>query len=286
MERRFQKRYLRALAVATVSLGGMALLASSASALILTDKSDEQKLRKDIQKQQSKLVDCLVKSALKCEKNGVTISPPECDLSTADDGTPENDDAAFAAGIAKCESKVDYTKKLFGNIDDDYDAIGCPGDSVPGGADDPYSDLVTYQAGASPAAKDQIDTLAAVLAGSSVAACNTEPTPEDQNKCAADIAKRVGGYAKGVFKCSGKCENDYKDKKGNGGPNDAANCALNADGSTPNTAGNANYNACIDKERAKALKKGPLPNIFNLLHSALNDANNDVFNENEVCPVD
>jgi hypothetical protein len=284
MERSSKKRYLRAFAVAAASLGGMALLASSASALILADKSDEQKLRKDIQKQQSKLVDCLVKSALKCEKNGVTISPPECDLTAGTDSTPENDDAGFAADIAKCESKVDYTKKLFGDIASDYDAIGCPGDATPPAPDNPYSDLVAYQAGAQTAAKEQIDTLATVLAGSSGAACGSEPTPEDQNKCAVDIAKRVGGYAKGVFKCFGLCENDYKDKKGNGGPNDGANCTLDADGSAPNNSGDANFNACVDKARVKAEKKGALPNIFNLLHSALNDANVDLFNENEVCP--
>lgn len=280
MERSFQKGYLRALA----ALGGVALLASSANALVLNDKEDAQKLRKDIQKQQAKFVDCVVKATLKCEKNGVAISPPECDASDGTDSTPANDDAGYAADLAKCESKVDYTKKSFGDIASDYDAIGCPGDSVSGGADDPYTDLVTYQAGANASARAQVDTLAAVLAGSSVAACSGEPTPEDQNKCATDIAKRVGGYAKGIFKCFGLCENDYKDKKGNGGPNDATNCALDADGSAPNNAGNANFNACIDKERSKAEKKGALPNIFNLLHSALNDANVDLFNENEVCP--
>jgi hypothetical protein len=281
MERSFQKGYFRVFAG---TLAGVALLASSASALILTDKSDEQKLRKDIQKQQSKFVDCVVKAALKCEKNGVTISPPECDVSDGTDSTPENDDAGFAADIAKCESKVDYTKKSFGDIASDYDAIGCPGDSAPPAPDNPYTDLVAYQSGANTSAKGQVDTLAAVLAGSSVAACGGEPTPEDQNKCAVDIAKRVGGYAKGLFKCLGKCENDYKDKKGNGGDNDGANCTLDADGSAPNNSGDVNFNACVDKERAKAEKKGALPNIFNLLHAALNDANVDLFNENEVCP--
>jgi hypothetical protein len=290
MERSFQKRYLRALAVAAASLGGMVLLASTASALVLTDKSDEQKLRKDIQKQQTKFVDCIVKAALKCEKAGAVGNPPECDLPTGDDGTPANDDAAFQESIAKCESKVDYTKKGFGDNASDYDAIGCPGDSVAGGADDPYTDLVAYQTGANAAAKGQVDTLAAVLAGAAVGAggpCNAG-TPDEQNDCTNALAKLASGYAKGLFKCIGKCESDYKDKKGNGGPTDAANCALDPDGALPYTAGNVNFNACTTKAREKADKKGgfpgPVGSLVGLIHSALNDATTDVFNENEVCP--
>jgi hypothetical protein len=288
MERTFQKRYLRALAVATVSLGGMALLASSASALILGDKTDEQKLRRDIQKQQSKFVDCIVKAALKCEKNGAVGNPPECDISTGDDGTPANDDQSFMDALAKCEGKVDYTKKLFGDIASDYDAIGCPGDSVPGGADDPFTDLVTYQAGANDSAKSQVDTLAAVLAGAAVGAGGPCNAAADPNDCVNDLAKLAGGYAKGLFKCISLCENDYKNKKGNGGPTDAANCQLDPDGALPYTGGDALFQVCTTKARDKADKKGgfpgPVGSLIGLIHSALNDATLDVFNENEVCP--
>jgi hypothetical protein len=291
MKRSFQKG-LRALALATVTLGSMALLASSGSALILdpsvdpTDK-DPEKLRADIQKQQSKFVDCIVKAALKCEKNGVAVSPPECDISTANDSTPADDDTGFSDDIVKCESKVNYSKKVFGDVATDYDAIGCPGDSVPGGSDQPFTDLNAYQAGANASAKDQVETLAAVLAGAAAdpSVCGTDPDP---NKCGNDIAKRTAGYAKGLFKCLGKCENDHKDKKGDGGDTDGANCALDPDGALPYTAGNVNFNACVTKAREKADKKGgfpgPVASIVGLVHSALNDANNDVFNENEVCP--
>jgi len=289
MKKTWLSKSLRALGLTTAAVGGIALLAGTASALILTDKSDAQKLRKDIQKQQSKFVACLVKADLKCEGTGDQVNPPECDLSAGTATAPANGKGTFVADIAKCESKVDYTKKSYSSIVTDYDDIGCPGDSVPGGADNPYTDLVAYQNGANASAKDQIDTLAAVLAGAAAdpGICGTG-TPDEQNDCGVDLAKRVGTYANGLFKCLGLCENDYKDKKGNGGPTDAGNCTLDADGSAPNNAGNVNFNACVDKARVKLEKKGALSagivNLLGLIHVALNDANVDLFNENEVCP--
>jgi hypothetical protein len=289
MKKTWLSKSLRALGLTTAAVGGIALLAGSASALVLADKSDPQKLRKDIQKQQSKFVNCLVKAALKCEGTGDQVNPPECDLSDGTAIAPANGKGTFVADIAKCESKVDYTKKSYSSIATDYDDIGCPGDSAPPAPDNPYSDLVAYETGANASAKDQIDTLAAVLAGAAAdpGICGTG-TADEQNDCGVDLAKVVGNYAKGLFKCLGLCENDYKDKKGNGGGNDAGNCTLDPDGSAPNNSGNLNFNACVDKARGKAEKKGPLPpsivGVLGLVHVALNDANVDLFNENEVCP--
>jgi hypothetical protein len=268
--------------------GGMLFLASNASALILADKSDPQKLRKDIQKQQAKFVNCLVKAALKCESTGADLDP-ECDLPTGTATPPANGKGTFVADIAKCESKVDYTKKSYSSIASDYDDIGCPGDSVPGGSDDPFTDLVAYQAAALENAKTQVDLVSTILAGAAndPGIC-ASGTGEEQNDCVVDLAKRVGSYAKSLFKCLGNCENDYKNKKGNGGPTDGPNCTLDPDGVAPNTSGDALFDACVDKARQKAEKKGAFPapvvGAISLAHGALNDANVDVFNENEVCP--
>lgn len=285
MER--SSRFVRAVRLTVASLGGVALLAGSASALILADKSDPQKLRKDIQKQQAKFVDCLVKAAVKCEKSGNQVASPECDLSTATATPPADSKGTFAADVAKCESKVDYNKKGYGSPATDYDDIGCPGDSSPPAPDQPYTDLNAYQVGAIASAKDQVDTVSLVLAGSVAPECSSG-TPDEQNDCGVDMASRIGKYAKALFACLGKCENDYKNKKGNGGPNDGPNCTLDADGTAPNTSGDALFDACVDKARTKAEKKAafspPIVGVVSLIHSALNDANTDVFNENEVCP--
>src|SRR5690606_37771167 len=126
------------------------------------------------------------------EKSGTTVNA-ECVLAT---GT--GPDAKFPAAIAKCESKVDYTKKSFGDIASDYDAIGCPGDSDgnSGNGDQPYSDLVTYEAGANETAKSSIDLIGALVGA--LSNCGTDPDP---NKCSIKVAKALGGYAKDVYKC-------------------------------------------------------------------------------------
>src|SRR5262245_56566104 len=194
----FPGKLVHVLGLTAMSLAVTGWLAGSASGLILADKSDAQKLRKGIQKQQTKFIDCIVKAALKCEKSGDQISPPEGDLSTGTATPPADSKGAFVADIAQCDSKVDYTKKLLGDVASDYDAMGCPGDSVPGGSDQPYADLLAYQTGAIANGKDQVDTLGAVLAGAAAdpSVCGSEPTAEDQNKCGVDLAKRTSQYAK------------------------------------------------------------------------------------------
>ena len=62
----------------------------------------------------------------------------------------------------------------------------------------------------------------AMYAGTLCAAGSNHNDPADI-ACVATEAAKVTTLVKGLFKCGGKCENDYKDKKGNGGTTDAGN---------------------------------------------------------------
>lgn len=269
---------------AGASVAALALVAASASALVLTEKSEEQKLRKDINNQQVKYVKCLAKAAIKCEDAG-TMMAQECVLATG-----AGPGADFVSDIAKCDSKIDFSKKLKDLTDaTGYTAIGCPGDAIPGGADDPFAGIAAYQAGQT--TKAQVDAIGLVLgavAGPDVAVCGSLP-PAEQPGCVNDLAKLTAAYAAGVQKCTWLCENDYKDKKGNGGGTDGANCALDLgpsanDGS--NTSGNAAFNACIDKAWDKAQKKGGFPGlagsfVLPSVNTALHDAAVNIYNEDD-----
>ena len=144
--------------------------------------------------------------------------------------------------------------------------------------------MTGYQGGVLGSTKGQIDTLAVALGA--LAGCGAQPTVKDQQKCQAAENKRIAGYAAAIQKCQLACENDYKNKKGNGAPSDSTTaCSLNAN-STAST-GDANFDACIVKAYGK-LTKTPLPVgeatvILPALSTALNDANNDINNEND-CP--
>jgi hypothetical protein len=87
-----------------------------------------------------------------------------------------------------------------------------------------------------------------------------------------------------VQKCQLACENDYSNKKGNGGGTDSATaCSLNA-GATAST-GDANFDACVVKAYGKLIKT-PLPPgevtvVLPALATALNDANNDINNQDD-----
>jgi hypothetical protein len=285
-------------AATTLSIAALLGLAGTVSAVVLADKSEEQKLRKDIGKQQIKYVSCLAKAAVKCEGSGATIEK-ECDLSDGTATPPADAKGKFVADIAKCDSKLDFQKKLKDLTDTTgYTAIGCPGDSdnsTPN-VDDPFASLSaweTYTQGpAGNATKAQIDAIAILLGqvvGPDAAVCGSEP-PEDQGKCVLDLAKLTASYAKSLQTCIANCENDYKDKKGNGGGTDATtNCNLDAgayDG--VNTSGNALFNACVNKASDKADKKGGFPGsagtvLIPNVHTALRDAGNDLYNQND-CP--
>ena len=66
--------------VALLCAGGLMTVAT-ANALVLPEKSAEQKFRRDVGKQLTKYTLCVVKAAQKCEKNG-TSTAVECHLDT------------------------------------------------------------------------------------------------------------------------------------------------------------------------------------------------------------
>jgi hypothetical protein len=63
-------RFLEYSKSAVAAIATVGLLAGTANAIVLTAKSEEQKLRQDINKQQIKYVQCLAKAAIKCESTG------------------------------------------------------------------------------------------------------------------------------------------------------------------------------------------------------------------------
>lgn len=271
--------------ITMAAIAGLMVSSTTASALILTEKSEEQKLRADIQKQQHGYVSCLVKAATNCEKSGDDVGS-ECNLNNGTAMPPADAKGKFAADIAKCDAKLAFLKKAKTLTSTTaYTAMGCPGDSDSGTAgDQPFAGVNEWQAGTPPATKSQINTLAVALGA--LSGCGSQPDTKSQQKCQAAEVKRIAGYAAAVQKCQLACENDYKNKKGNGGTLDtAADCSVNTNASAGT--GDANFNACIGKAYAKATKT-PIPANVELLvmpqlATALNDANNDVNNEND-CP--
>lgn len=275
----------RGTGIAVAAAAGLVFSSLNASAIVLLEKSEAQKLRADIQKQQHGLIACLVKAAVNCEKSGNLVAS-ECNLATGTATAPADAKGKFAADIAKCESKLNFLKKAKTlNATTGYTALGCPGDSDSGAAgDQPYTDIAAWQAATAPASRTQINTLAVALGA--LTTCGSQPDVKSQQKCQAAEVKRVSTYAFAVQKCQLACENDYKGKKGNGGDNDTTGaCSLNAAAS--GGTGDANFNKCIDKAYAKLTKTPLPPNVVALvmpqLATALNDANNDINNEND-CP--
>lgn len=257
--------------VATALAVGLAFAgATAARALVLMAKTAEQKQRRDIGKQGAKHTLCMAKAAIKCEENGVDDAP-ECDLSNPGASTvPDPNNKIIpklTADLNKCTSKLDYAKKsATGNSANDYAAIGCPGDAIAGGADDPFADLAAYQGNTGAATRTQLGILQALLD----AICA-------DNQCTVDQASRGLAYAKGLLKCIEKCENDYKNKKGDGGPNDDLMKCVPA-------GGDANFMGCTAKALAKGTKKGPLDALLKSgIDTAVNDAQNDLYNEDD-CP--
>jgi hypothetical protein len=207
-------------------------------------------------------------------KKGVS-STSECSIADPPASTIADTKAKdkFIADVAKCPTKLNLTKK---GPASNYSEIGCPGDSDEGtSGDQPYADLNDFQANVGQNTQDAL----ALLGPAITALCDLNPSPgADANECTLIHIKQGGKYAKGVFKCMEKCENDYKDKKGNGGPTD------DLDQCFPATSTNAEFNACVTKSLTTANKKGTLKAIVvSALNNALGDANNDLYNEDD-CP--
>lgn len=260
--------------IGTVALCAVFATSTVASAEILADKSPEQKHRKDVGKQIGKLVACFAKAIEKCEKKGVS-SASECSIGNPPASTIADTKARdkFIAAVAKCKTKLNLTKK---GPTSNYTVFGCPGDSDNGTAgDQPYTDLNDFQANVGQDTQNALSVLGPVLK----ALCDADPTPEvDPNACVQLHIKQGGKYAKSVFKCMEKCDNDYKDKKGNGGDTDDLDVCY------PGASSDTNFVACIDKGVSKANKKGTLKAaVYTALNDALGGANNDLYNEND-CP--
>jgi hypothetical protein len=264
----------RFIVVGTVALCTVFAVSTVASAVVLADKSAEQKHRKDVGKQVGKLVSCFAKAIEKCEKKGVD-STTECDIANPGGSLIADAKAKdkFIAAVDKCKTKLNLTKK---GPPSNYTAFGCPGDSDSGTAgDQPYADLNDFQANVG---QDTQDALAA-LGPAITALCDLDPAPAaDANACTVLHIKQGGSYGKGVFKCMEKCENDYKGGKGLGGPvDDLTQC-------NPATSVDADFTACVAKALTKANKKGTLKALVIAgLDTALGDANNDLYNEDD-CP--
>ena len=243
--------------------GLTALLAgSTAQALVLVDKSPEQKFRLDVGKQTSGYLACIIKAVQKCEKKGA-LAAAECDLVTKT-AAPPADSVKFAAAIAKCDSKINLAKKA-GLLT--YNSIGCPGDCDPVTAGpQACANLTAYEAftlgDTGTRASVNLQGAALVLTGCA-----------DNASCLAE-AVRFSKFALGSLKCMGACDADFKNKKGNGGPTDAPVCHLPV--TAPPDAGGADpaFVKCIGKALAGAEKKGgPLnATLKDAISGALNQA--------------
>ena len=103
--------------------------------------------------------------------------------------------------------------------------------------------------------RNQLPSLGALLSfGCQADTANGDPTADVNIACVANNAKVLSKIVAGDLKCAEACEDDYKDKKGNGGPNDLNNCNIA-------TSAEPNYLACLakpEKTASDAVTKGTL----------------------------
>lgn len=270
--------------VVVAGVAALLVIATGAQGLVIDFGTDAQKHRRDISKQLSKYIFCLGKVGITCEKKGAHTGT-ECDLT--DGSTAATIDSAtagkFTAGLAQCDGKFVPQKK---QKTSDYQQIGCPGDCDEGAPGiQQCADLNAYDANVtdgsnSEGAKSQVTGLGVVIGANCVNHLGLPAgtsADEEAMDCALNDAKVLVKYAKGVNKCTELCENDYKDKKGNGGPNDDPVC----DVTNPSGA----YADCLAKKADKALDKAIAPGnsgfIVGLINTALNDASQDLFNKDD-----
>lgn len=204
----------------TLALAAGLLLATAtaANAVVLADKSPEQKLRADVAKQMASYFKCLVGVAAACEKTGVNLDI-ECNLETGVATPPADPKHTFAAAIAKCDAKLDFDKKgPEGNTSvQNYELLGCP--RFDGGPR--LADMNALEADAGPVLKQRVTGLVGNV--DSASGCT------DAKSCKAD-SKLIVDFYKGIVACQTACENDYKDKKGDGGSTDSlAQCTDSGD---------------------------------------------------------
>jgi len=266
----------------TLALAGMVAVlgAAPAHALVLDPgASAAQKelygIRADISKQLAGFTQCIVKANLACEATGATTAQ-ECFLSTSTANAPADAKGKFAEAVAKCDAKVDYLKKnkSFTPLGA-YQGLGCPGDSdgnTPGAQ--PFNNMDDYEAAARASAKAQVQLLGSLLQA-------LLPSCTDQ-KCVASASSALASYTSALQSCLAACENDFKNKKGNGGPDDlTTHCEINPGdglGGSPNS--DPNFDACIQKAAAKATKNGPLAlqGLVSTVAGIVGGASNSLYN--------
>ncbi|MFN8600405.1 MAG: hypothetical protein U0842_08020 [Candidatus Binatia bacterium] len=224
--------------VRTTALATALLLTtgSAAHALVLAEKSPAQKLRADIGKQMTGYVKCLGRAYVACEKTG-TQTGTECTLETGTAAPSADPKGKFANAVAKCDAKLDFTKKAPRDLTllESYQLLGCPRYNLPfqlGGLENLQQAFQLMKS----ALDDVIPTNMPTLSG-----CN------DGKSCAI-AAQAVLDFLDGLNKCELSCEEDYANKRGDGGTTDSlTRCDANGD---------PNAQACIakatDRFRAKA----------------------------------
>lgn len=224
----------RTLRTAALTAALLTTTGTAAHALVFAEKSPEQKLRADIGKQTYGYLKCLGKALVACEKTGTTAGP-EC---TVENGVaigaadPKN---KFPAAVAKCDAKLDFARKTPRGLTSQqgYQILGCPSY----GTGFEFSSLEQY-AQFLELVKPFVDSFVSNLP--LVAACT------DAKSCAG-AAKVLLDFLDALGRCRIACEDDYKSKKGNGGPSDdAARCSATGD---------ANAQACRTKATNAFLKK-------------------------------
>lgn len=203
----------------TALVAGLLLVTGSAArAVVFDEKSPAQKLRADVGNQFARYAKCIAAATVACEKTGASTAG-ECDAETGIATPPADPKAKFAKAIAKCDAKLDFDRKGPKGNDSlqNYELIGCP--SYGSGLQ--FASLAHYQSFFAPGMKPLIGDLVANIALAS--GC-------DDAKSCANAGKIIAGLVDALGKCELSCENDYKGKKGNGGPTDSeTQCDLGGD---------------------------------------------------------
>ncbi|MBY0278825.1 hypothetical protein K2Z84_26110 [Candidatus Binatia bacterium] len=224
--------------VRTTALAAALLLTagSAAHALVLAEKSPAQKLRADIGKQMTGYVKCLGRAYVACEKTG-TQTGTECTLATGTAAPSADPKGKFANAVAKCDAKLDFTKKAPRDLTslESYRLLGCPRFTLPfqlSGLEQLQQAFLLLK----PALDDIIPTNMPAASG-----CN------DGKSCAV-AAQAVLDFLDALNRCELSCEEDYANKRGDGGTTDnLTRC---------DATGDPNAQACItratDRFRAKA----------------------------------
>jgi hypothetical protein len=242
---------VKKLGISAALLAGVLLIGVQMSQGLVIPEADKDrvKFRLDVGKQIAKFADCLGKVGNKCitktdpnafaDPNNTICSALDPDSS---DGISAEDLAAYKTAIAKCESKINLSKKIpegVGTTDAyadpnvglayPHDPIDCPAIAT---------DMASYQDVVIASAKKTVDEQMEQIPALCTLDSDLGPT-----KCATKSIGLLLKGAKGLFKCQQACEGDYANKKGNGGPDDALRCC-NTQGPGTATDGKNRYGAC------------------------------------------